>query len=55
MRQLREKHNLKGIALTGHGMDTDIQQTRAAGFQAHLTKPVSFDQLMTTIDALMRE
>jgi CheY-like chemotaxis protein len=27
------------VALTGYGMDTDIETAKAAGFDAHLTKP----------------
>jgi CheY-like chemotaxis protein len=34
-----------GIALTGYGMEDDIQRTLAAGFSAHLTKPVDFSEL----------
>jgi CheY-like chemotaxis protein len=30
------------IALTGYGQAEDIQRTRAAGFDAHLVKPVDF-------------
>ena len=31
---------LKGIALTGYGMEQDLARSRAVGFLAHLTKPV---------------
>jgi PAS domain S-box-containing protein len=34
-----------GIALTGYGMEDDIQRTLAAGFSAHLTKPIDFTEL----------
>jgi HAMP domain-containing protein/signal transduction histidine kinase/CheY-like chemotaxis protein len=55
-RQLREKgHNLPGIALSGYGMQQDIERSRAAGFQVHLIKPVSPQQLQTTIDQLMNK
>jgi CheY-like chemotaxis protein len=40
---------LKGIALTGYGTAADVAATRAAGFAAHLTKPVNFDQLQAMI------
>ncbi|MDR3404510.1 MAG: hybrid sensor histidine kinase/response regulator [Chthoniobacter sp.] len=33
------------IALTGFGMEDDIQRTLAAGFVAHLTKPINMDEL----------
>ncbi len=40
-----------GIALSGFGMDDDIQQSLAAGFAEHLTKPVD---ITTLRDALER-
>jgi CheY-like chemotaxis protein len=36
---------LKLIAVTGYGLESDRQRTLAAGFSAHLVKPVSFDSL----------
>ena len=36
---------LKLIAVTGYGLESDRQRTHAAGFSAHLVKPVSFDSL----------
>jgi PAS domain S-box-containing protein len=44
--QLRQRsQNLPGIALSGYGMEEDIQRSRAAGFAAHLVKPIKFQQL----------
>ncbi len=45
MEKLRAEHGLKGIALTGYGMDEDIQRSRAAGFVTHLVKPVHMTEL----------
>ena len=45
MRELLKKRPIKGIALTGYGSESDIEQTRAAGFLAHLVKPINFPQL----------
>jgi signal transduction histidine kinase/ActR/RegA family two-component response regulator len=45
MKQLREQHGLPGIAVSGYGMEDDLRQTHEAGFIAHLTKPVSFNQI----------
>jgi CheY-like chemotaxis protein len=36
---------LKLIALTGYGQQSDRTQALDAGFDAHLVKPVRFDQL----------
>ncbi len=33
------------IAMTGYGRDEDRERSRAAGFDAHLVKPVDFNAL----------
>jgi CheY-like chemotaxis protein len=56
IRRLRENgHNLPAIALSGFGMQQDIERSRAAGFQVYLIKPVSPQQLPTTIDQLLNK
>ena len=40
------------IAVTGYGQDKDQELARAAGFDRHLTKPVSVELLRRTIDEL---
>jgi PAS domain S-box-containing protein len=45
MSHLREKHGLRGIALSGYGMEQDQLLARESGFVAHITKPADFDQL----------
>ena len=45
MRQVRLKSALKGIAVSGYGMEEDIRKSQEAGFIAHLTKPVSLEKL----------
>jgi PAS domain S-box-containing protein len=45
LRKLREMPNrerLRGVALSGFGMDEDIARSKEAGFADHLTKPVDF-------------
>jgi PAS domain S-box-containing protein len=37
------------IALTGYGQAEDVRQAMAAGFEAHLTKPINLDQLMALL------
>lgn len=49
MPQLRSLYGLKGIALSGYGMDEDLQRSREAGFEVHLTKPVSPQRLTEAI------
>ena len=46
MRRLRP---MPGIALTGYGMESDVEACREAGFEAHLTKPVDFTRLEEAI------
>jgi len=45
MRQLRTNYGLRGIALTGYGMEEDIARAREAGFAAHLVKPIQVAEL----------
>jgi CheY-like chemotaxis protein len=35
--------------LTGYGQADDVRQAIAAGFDAHVTKPVILDQLMALL------
>jgi PAS domain S-box-containing protein len=52
MAELEERYGLKGIALTGYGMEGDVARSRATGFAVHLMKPVSMQSLDAAIAAL---
>lgn len=52
MRQINATRPVPAIALTGYGMDEDIERTREAGFACHLTKPVDMEQLREALDKL---
>jgi PAS domain S-box-containing protein len=52
MAELRKNGDVKGIALTGYGMEQDVARSRDAGFVAHLTKPVSIQSLETALNAV---
>ena len=52
MENVREKHQLPGIALSGYGTDADLASSHAAGFSAHLTKPIDIERLDREIQAL---
>ena len=54
MRELSTKYQLPGIALSGFGMDSDVQQSIEAGFSHHLIKPIDISVLRTTIAEVMR-
>ena len=45
MDELRQRYGLKGIALTGYGMEEDVARSKAVGFVVHLTKPVRIQSL----------
>jgi hypothetical protein len=54
MRHLRSVYAIKGIALTGSGMDEDLAKCRDAGFDAHMTKPCSLAKLNSVLEPLAR-
>jgi len=51
MAELQKNGAVKGIALTGYGMEQDVARSHAAGFVAHLTKPVSIQSLEVALNA----
>ena len=53
MSELRQSKGLRGIALSGFGMDADVDKAREAGFSEHLTKPINFDRLEEAIRQLL--
>lgn len=55
MKTLRDTHGLRGIALSGYGMEEDVDRSRKAGFHAHLIKPVDLNQLRRAIATVMHE
>lgn len=50
MNELGKKSRLRGIALTGYGMEHDVARSENAGFDAHLTKPVRIQSLEAALD-----
>jgi signal transduction histidine kinase/CheY-like chemotaxis protein len=53
MQELSTTKGLRGIALSGFGMENDVNRARAAGFSEHLTKPINFDRLEQSIQNLL--
>jgi CheY-like chemotaxis protein len=53
MRELQTIRSLRGIALSGFGMEHDVSKARAAGFSEHLTKPINFERLEEAIQNLL--
>ena len=54
MVQLTRDYGLRGIALSGYGMDADFARTKDAGFLAHLIKPVDFERLNRVLEQAAR-
>jgi hypothetical protein len=52
IRQLRPRLNIPAIALSGFGMESDIQSSLDAGFDLHLTKPTTLERLESAIREL---
>jgi CheY-like chemotaxis protein len=46
VRASRDFNQVRLIAVTGYGQPNDFAATKAAGFDAHLTKPFEFDRLI---------
>jgi PAS domain S-box-containing protein len=55
MRALRSRgQTVPGIALTGYAQETDVEQSRAAGFEAHMVKPVDPARLLEVFAEVAR-
>src|SRR6476620_5176315 len=53
MGELSDSGQLRGIALSGFGSESDVAAAKAAGFAAHFTKPVDWERLRDTIHRLL--
>lgn len=51
MVELRRQYGLKGVAISGYGMEQDLDRSARSGFLRHLTKPVTIEKL----DAAIRD
>jgi CheY-like chemotaxis protein len=49
IRAAKERQALKGIALSGFGMEDDRRNSRELGFDYHLTKPIEFQKLESVL------
>lgn len=52
MERISAERRVPAIALSGYGMESDVQRSLAAGFARHLTKPVEVDQLAEALRSL---
>ncbi len=53
MQEIAQTKNLRGVALSGFGLESDIARAKEAGFSDHLTKPINFERLETVIHDLL--
>jgi len=53
--ELAERAPARKIAMTGYGMEDDIRRARDAGFDAHLTKPVTVARLEQALEQAAAE
>ena len=49
LEKLRPHGPVRAIAVSGYGMNADLEKSREIGFAAHLTKPIDFPRLETLI------
>jgi CheY-like chemotaxis protein len=49
MRELAAERSIKGIAISGFGTEQDLELSEAAGFHAHLLKPIEMSHLEEAI------
>ncbi|WP_459557303.1 response regulator [Lacunimicrobium album] len=47
--QIRSQGDVRAIALTGFGMQDEVERSIEAGFLAHVTKPVQFNEFLKLI------
>jgi signal transduction histidine kinase/CheY-like chemotaxis protein len=48
--KVRAEREILAIAMSGYGMESDLEQTAQAGFAAHLVKPVAAERLKEVIE-----
>ncbi len=50
IREIPDLTSLRLVAVTGYGQDSDLHRSRAAGFDAHLLKPIELAELHDAIE-----
>jgi PAS domain S-box-containing protein len=53
--ELRKIRPIRGIVLSGYGMDADIARSLSSGFDEHLIKPVNIRRLIAAISRIAQE
>jgi CheY-like chemotaxis protein len=55
MRRLRERGPVRAVAMSGYGWKEDLEKSRAAGFEAHLLKPLKITELENVLRRMEQE
>jgi DNA-binding response OmpR family regulator len=55
MSEIRRLYGWPGIALSGHGMESDLRMSAESGFNTHLIKPVDASQLREAIQMALED
>ena len=55
LQELKSTYNCGLIALTGHGMDGDLERCKAAGVEFHLLKPVGVKELREAVRSFLED
>jgi len=49
MKEIKSRYPMKGIAMSGYGMDEDLRKSHEAGFSDHIVKPANVARLERSI------
>jgi CheY-like chemotaxis protein len=55
LRRVNLPHGVYAIAMSGYGMASDRERSKAAGFRHHLVKPMDIEQLEPLLAEASRE
>jgi CheY-like chemotaxis protein len=55
LQQVQLPHEVYTIAMSGYGMASDRERSKAAGFRHHLVKPMDIEQLEDLLAEALRE
>ena len=55
MTRLRTASRIRGIAISGFGMNGDVEKSMQAGFSEHLVKPINLEKLEIAIERAMAQ
>jgi CheY-like chemotaxis protein len=54
MKRIQQECPIPGVALTGYGMDDDLQRSTEAGFADHILKPIDAQHLEAVLSKVAR-